>query len=156
MRLLIAILLLASCRAPQVITETEVRDSVIVREVPKYIEIPGQTIYSPAVNLDSLVRVIQSGVKSETINRTLTYTDPDTQLQVGLLIDQLGNITAVCEQQEQTIKVLEREIERYRQEVTRVETQKPRGFWSGLTDYLFIPVVIGLIIIIILVRFRIL
>lgn len=142
MRILILFLLLSwGCKAPQVITDTVVKDSVIVREVPKYIEIPGQTIYSPSVNLDSLVAAIQSGVKSETINSTLTYTDPDTQLQVGLLIDQLGNISAVCEQQEQTIKVLQREIERYRTESTTKETIRKPSFWNRVKEILIIAAI---------------
>lgn len=138
---LILFLLTWGCKAPQVITDTVVKDSVIVREVPKYIDIPGQTISSPSVNLDSLVKVIQSGVKAETINRTLTYTDPDTQLQVGLLIDQIGNITAVCEQQEQTIQVLQREIERYRQESTTTETIREPSFWDKAKQMLIIAAI---------------
>lgn len=153
---LILFLLTWGCKAPQVITDTVVKDSVIVREVPKYIDIPGQTISSPSVNLDSLVKVIQSGVKAETINRTLTYTDPDTQLQVGLLIDQIGNITAVCEQQEQTIQVLQREIERYRTESTSTETIREPSFWEKLKGSLEIIVItiIITVVIMVIIRFR--
>lgn len=154
MRKLLIILFLITwgCKSPQVITDTVVKDSVIVREVPKYIEIPGQTISSPSVNLDSLVKMIQSGVKSETINRTLTYTDPDTQLQVGLLIDQIGNITAVCEQQEQRIQFLLREIERYRQESTNTETIREPSFWEKLKGSLEIIVIT--VVIMAIIRFR--
>ena len=137
---IILFLVTCGCKAPQVIQDTIIKDSVIVREIPKYIEIPGKTIYSPSVNLDSLVKVIQSGVKSETINRTLTYTDPDTQLQVGLLIDQLGNISAICEQQEQTITLLEREIERLRTETGNKTTIQEPSFWERLENTITIVV----------------
>jgi len=142
MKKLLIILVLFSwgCKSPKTITETIIKDSVIVREIPRIIEIPGKTIYSPSINLDSLVKVIQSGVKSETINRTLTFTDPDTQLQVGLLIDKLGNISAICEQQEQTITLLEREIERLRVETTNIETIKQPSFWEGIQKTLNIVI----------------
>jgi hypothetical protein len=146
---LLILVIAMGCTAPQVITDTVVKDSVIVREVPRIVEIPGQTIYSPSVNLDSLVKVIQSGVKSEVINKTLTYTDPDTQLQVGLILDQMGNLFAVCEQQEQTIKIMEREIERLRTINTTKETIIKPTFWQQAKDYLMIIIVVVIVIVVI-------
>ena len=136
MKKLFIILVLFSwgCKSPKTIIDTIIKDSVIVREIPRIFDIPGKTIYSPSINLDSLVKVIQSGVKSETINRTLTFTDPDTQLQVGLLIDKLGNISAICEQQEQTITILEREIERLRTETGNKVTIQQPSFWEKIKD----------------------
>lgn len=130
------------CKAPQVVTETITKDSVIVREVPRIIEIPGQAIQSPAINLDSLVQLIQSGVKSETITKTLTYRDPETELRVGLLIDRLGNISAICEQQEQTIQLLEREIERLRTVETKTEIKTEPTFWENFRRTAVIAAVI--------------
>ncbi|MDN3688695.1 hypothetical protein [Cyclobacterium jeungdonense] len=138
----ILLLLLSSCKAPQVSTSIITKDSVIVREIPRIIEIPGQTIQSPTINIDSLVHLIQSGVKSETITNTLTYTDPDTQMQVGLLIDQLGNISAICEQQEQTIRLLEKEIERLRTIETTTEIKTQPTFWEQIKNYILIAIVI--------------
>jgi len=136
MKKLFVILVLFSwgCKPQKMITDTVVKDSVIIREIPRIVEIPGKTIYSPSVDLDSLVKVIQSGVKSETINRTLTLRDPETNLKVGLLIDKLGNISAICEQQEQTITLLEREIERFRAETTNTETIKQPSFWDAVKN----------------------
>lgn len=140
--LIIPIILLASCKSPQVTTNTITKDSVIVREIPRIIEIPGQTIQSPAINIDSLVQLIQSGVKSETITNTLSYRDPETELRVGLLIDRLGNISAICEQQEQTIRLLEKEIERLRTVETSTEIKTEPTFWEQIKHYLLIAIVI--------------
>lgn len=153
MILVLCVWLMGSCKAPQVSTNTVTKDSVIVREIPRIIKIPGRTIQSPFINIDSLVQLIQSGVKSETIAKTLTYTDPDTQLQVGLLIDQRGNISATCEQQEQTIRLLEKEIERLRTIKTTTEIKTQPTFWEQIKNYILIAIVIlGIIALISLLR----
>lgn len=130
--LLLITLLLISCKAPQVITERIVTDTTIIREVPKVITIPGETAKSPSINLDSLVSVIQSGVSHQTINRTLHYTDPETNMRVGLLLDELGNLSALCESQEKTIELMEREIERIRSEKVKETVIIEPTFWQKL------------------------
>lgn len=128
----VLIALLSGCKAPQVTTERIVRDSTIIREVPRIVTIPGERVQSKPINLDSLVTVIQSGISPQVINRTLHYTDPETNMRVGLLLDELGNLSALCETQEKTIEVLEREIERIRSEqVTTTIIEKP-NFWQKL------------------------
>lgn len=124
--ILLTALSLLSCKAPQVITERYERDSVIVREVTKLVEVPGASIASPIINIDSLVNMLKANIPVSTINNTLIREDPQTGLKVGILIDQLGNITAVCEQQERIIEVQQQEIERLKLITTRETiTQKP-------------------------------
>jgi hypothetical protein len=126
--ILFAIIALSSCKAPQYMTERIYSDTTIIKETERLVTIPGQTIQSPGINIDSLSAMLRAGIKPEVINRNLYYQDPETKLRVGLLIDQLGNLTALCEQQDQTIMMMDREIQRLQKEsVTIVE--KPT-FWD--------------------------
>jgi hypothetical protein len=128
----VLIAMLSGCKAPQVITERIVTDSTIIREIPRIVTIPGKVAQSPGVNLDSLVKVIQSGISPQVINRTLHYTDPTTNMQVGLLLDELGNLSALCKTQEELIEAKDREIERVRSErITETVIVEP-GFWQKL------------------------
>jgi len=142
---LIAISLLIGCKAPQVVTERTFSDTTIIRETTKIVTVPGQSAQSPKVNLDSLVNLIKSGVKPEVINRSLYYTDPETKIRVGLILDQMGNLSALCETQEQTIQVMQREIDRYRKEQTTTTITKQPNFWQR-TKGLFTGLFIGLIV----------
>jgi hypothetical protein len=117
--LIIALSILSSCKPTEIIIETIYSDTTIIKEVPRIIHVPGATINSPSINIDSLANLIKAGMPISEINRTLIREDPETKLRVGLLIDQLGNLTAICEQQERTIEILEKEIHRL---TTSVET----------------------------------
>jgi hypothetical protein len=139
-------MLLVSCKAPEIITERIVTDTTIIREVPKIVTIPGQSAQSPSVNLDSLVRVIQSGISPQVINRTLHYTDPETNMRVGLLLDELGNLSALCETQDQTIQLLEREIERIRSDTKTTTIIHHPSFWEKLKTSIPITIITILLI----------
>jgi hypothetical protein len=154
MKLLPLLLILAaSCKSPQILTETIRTDSTIIREIPKIITIPGQSAQSPGVNLDSLVKVIQSGISPQVINRTLTYTDPETNMRVGLLLDELGNLSALCESQEHTITLLEKEIERIRTTTTNTTITKKPSLWQTLYQNIqFILIILGIAVIFFVVR----
>jgi hypothetical protein len=128
--LVFAVFALASCKSPQYITERIYSDTTIIKETERLVTIPGQTIQSPGINIDSLSALFRSRAPIQTINRNLYYEDPETKLRVGLLIDQLGNLTALCEQQENTITLMDKEIQRLQKEsVTIVE--KPT-FWDKM------------------------
>tara|TARA_R110002020_G_scaffold475112_1_gene708650 strand:+ start:35198 stop:35752 length:555 start_codon:yes stop_codon:yes gene_type:complete len=116
---------LTSCAPQRTITGTErtVKDSTIIREVPVLVEVPGATVVTPGINIHQLDSMLKAGVPAETITRTLIREDPETKLKVGILIDQMGNLTAVCEQQERMIETLEREVEYYRNIYERVTVE---------------------------------
>ena len=101
--LLFAIIVLVSCKPTQHITERIYSDTTIIKETERIVTIPGQTVQSPGINIDSLYSKFRSGIKPEIINSNLYTHDPETNLRVGLLIDQLGNLTALCETQDQMI-----------------------------------------------------
>jgi hypothetical protein len=109
----------ASCKSPQVVTERFYHDTTIIKQIPRIITLPSTSIQSQTVNMDSLIQLIKAEIPIQTINNTLYRTDPETGLRIGLLLDELGNITALCEQQERTIEILEKEIHRL---TTSVET----------------------------------
>ena len=135
-------LLLFSCKPTQVI-ERETSDTTIIKEVVKLVHIPAERIESPSVNLDSLVAVIKSGVNPEIINRTLNYTDPETKSKVGLILDQMGNLTALCEVQERQIELLEKEVTRLRQS-KQVVVVEDVTFWKQVR-LLVIGLLIGVV-----------
>jgi hypothetical protein len=128
LRYAILIFLLASCKSPQLITERIYTDTTIIKETERLVTIPGQTIQSPGINIDSLSALFRSGTPIQTINRNLYYQDPETKLRVGLLIDQLGNLTALCEQQDNTISMMDKEIQRLQKQTITV-VEKPT-FWD--------------------------
>lgn len=120
-----------SCKPAQVITNTERFDSVYVIERPIEIMVPGATVRE-TVNYDSLRNLIQRGIKPEVINRTLIRYDTTNNLQLKILIDELGNLTAICESQDQLIQHLENEIYRYKTEKesnTIIQEKKVVPFW---------------------------
>jgi hypothetical protein len=155
MRYLLLIILAAAslfaCKTPQqASTQQYTKDSTIIREVPVTVKVPGATIQSPSINIDSLVQLIKDGVKPEYISQTLINEDPETKLKVGILIDELGNLSALCEQQDRMIEVLTKDVEHWREryEKTTVTEHIPwwKRFINSLTEIL-IGVVISFIII---------
>ena len=132
---LFLLLALLSCRPTQVVTERVVKDSIIVKEVPREIIIPATQTASPSVNLDSLVRVIQSGVKPEVINRTLIQRDTASGMQARLILDELGNLSALCEQQEKVIEYLEKEVTHWKSEFEKQIVSPPRSFLQRIGDF---------------------
>jgi hypothetical protein len=138
-----------ACKAPQQITNTVTKDSIIYREIPRYIELPGKTIKSPPVNIDSLAKLIRQGIKPEVINRTLIYTDTTGNFNVKIMLDQLGNLTAICEQKDQRIMYLENQLEHYKSISTTEKTTKGKSFFERLRDatvFIIIGLVIGFIL----------
>jgi hypothetical protein len=108
--LYITLLFLVSCKAKQATTERFYSDTTIIKEIPKIVEIPGDTLISYSINIDSLAALLRAGVPPSVIERMTIREDPVTRNRVGILIDELGNLTAVCEIQEQLITLLEKEI----------------------------------------------
>jgi hypothetical protein len=108
--LYITLLFLVSCKAKQATTERFYSDTTIIKEIPKIVEIPGDTLISYSINIDSLAALLRAGVPPSVIERMTIREDPVTKNRVGILIDELGNLTAVCEIQEQLITLLEKEI----------------------------------------------
>jgi hypothetical protein len=77
--------------------------------------------------------LLKSGVSKEIIERTLIREDPETKLKVGILIDSLGNMSAVCEGQEQLISVMIEEREVFRKEIERIiqKQSKTQEFFNN-------------------------
>lgn len=118
-----------------------VKDSVIVIERSVPVLVPGAEIRTQSLNIDSLAALLRAGVPPSVINRTTVVEDPETKLRVGILIDELGNLTALCEQQDRIINALEREINRLRLELTDTSTTEVKQnskFWRYLSLILFI------------------
>lgn len=138
--------LLFSCKPQQITVERISTDTTIIREVPKIIEVPGAVITSPSINIDSLVNLLKSDMPIHTINETLIREDPETKLRVGILIDELGNLTALCEQQDRLIEIQQQEIDRLRTITDTITIVKERSWWDRLKDisiYILIGFVIG-------------
>jgi hypothetical protein len=132
---LICLLLLGSCKPIQNYTHTYTKsDTTIIREIPRIIHVPGATIQSKPINIDSLVTLIRAGVNTKVIQNTLIQEDPETKLRVGILIDELGNLTALCEQQDRHIQSQDREILRLREIIDNkatVTTKEP-SLWQKI------------------------
>lgn len=153
--LLLCILLLFSCKTPQVTTERILSDTTIIREIPKVIEVPGDTLISNPINLDSLLAMLNAGISPKVIERLTIREDPETGNRIGILIDELGNLTALCEIQEQQIQYLQTEIERIRSESTTTTITQPLTFWQRIKaawDLLTITIFIAIIAIILIRR----
>jgi hypothetical protein len=143
-------LILFSCKAPQTVTSSQFsqKDSVYIIEKPVLVNVPGAVVQTQSINIDSLANLLRFGVSPQVISKTLIREDPETGLKVGILIDQLGNLTALCEQQDRMIEMMQQEINRFKEIISTKETTttKPVSFWKRLkTAILFI--LIGTIII---------
>lgn len=137
------------CKAPEVTTKIITKDSTIVKEIPRIIEVPGGQVESPSINIDSLVSMIKAGINPEVINKTLIKEDPETKLKVGILIDQLGNLTAVCEQQERQIEIMEKEIQHWKYKYEQVTIKEQPTFWERVKIGLntFSGIIVGALVI---------
>lgn len=142
----LSIISLISCRPQQILTERIQTDTTIVREVVKVVEVQGAVLQSPSINIDSLARLIRAEVPVHTINQTLIREDPETKLRVGILIDELGNLTALCEQQDRLIDVQTQEITRLQHIIETNTITVRRSWWDKIKDisiYLLIGFVVG-------------
>jgi len=152
---LLLLLLITACKPQQSVTERSSRDSTIIREVPYIVQVPGAVIRSPSINIDSLVNLLKSGIKPEVINNTLISEDPETKLRVGILIDELGNLTALCEQQDRMIETLSKEIEHWRERYEQTTVYVEPNLWDRIRTFINnfgLIVVIALILILFLRR----
>jgi hypothetical protein len=141
--IIFALIALSSCKSNQLVTERIYSDTTIIKETERIVTIEGQTIQSPSINLDSLVAKVRAGIPVSEINRTLYTQDPETKKRVGLLIDQLGNLTALCETQDQMISVMDKEIQRLQKESVTV-VEKPT-FWDKV-GYGLIGMALGMVL----------
>lgn len=145
-----------SCRTVQKSTSESYssKDSVYIIEKPVVINVPGNIIQTQTVNIDSLANLLRSGVSPQVINRTLIKEDPETGLKLGMVLDQLGNLTAVCEQQERMIMTLQKEIYEYRLRISDIQSEKTI---TKVPNWIYVVSlsVLALIILFILARLRI-
>jgi hypothetical protein len=135
---LVSCLLALSCKPNQSITHTRIeRDTTIIREIPRIIHVPGATVQTQSINIDSLVSLIRAGVDTKVIQNTLIREDPETRLRVGILIDELGNLTALCEQQDRLIQSQDTEITRLREIIDTTVTVRKPSRWEKLQTAIF-------------------
>jgi hypothetical protein len=144
--LLLFALLLASCRSTAPVTEIIYKDSVHVREIPRIVRVPGDTLISRPINIDSLAALLRAGVPPSVIEKITIREDPVTRNRVGILIDELGNLTAICEIQEKQINLLDKEITRLTQEIQNTTIIEKPGFFQRIKDSLDLLVYTTLII----------
>src|SRR5690606_37095770 len=98
---------------------------------------PGSVIQSPSINIDSLVNLLRAGIRPEVINNTLIREDPETKLQVGLLIDELGNLSALCEQQDRVIQALTDEVTHWKERYETITVVENIPWWKDLLNNIF-------------------
>lgn len=155
MRLIVILFVFCiGCKTPQTITETVYRDSTIVIETPKIITIPADTVYSNSIHIDSIRSMLQSGISPRIIERYTIREDPETKTMVGILIDEMGNLTAICELQERQIEVMEREITRLRSELIKKTIVKRPGFFERMKNALDLIIYTAVFTIILLLVLR--
>lgn len=157
--LILTAFLLIGCKTPQVTTnQSSIRtDSIYIIEKMVPVEVPGAVIKTQSINIDSLANLLRSGVSPQVISKTLIREDPETGLKVGILIDRLGNLTALCEQQDRMIEVLQKEINRLTQITETKETviTEPVSFWKKVKQAI-IWIIVGAVLAVVLYFFRIL
>lgn len=155
-RIIIFILLLSGCKGVETVSrERTVRDSVILREVKQPVLVPGYSLEGVKFNIDSLIRVLKSGISPEVVQKTLIREDPETNSRVKILIDELGNLTAICEQQDRIIEVLVRERDIYRIETEKIVQRQVDGLLKKIKDFFKYAVLLVGLIGIFLIIFRI-
>lgn len=136
------------CKAPQSTTERFYSDTTIIQEKIKLVAVPGVSIKSNPINLDSLVAMIKAGIPPSVIKQiTIRETDGN---KVGILMDQFGNLTALCETKEQMIELMQKEITRLIQEKETTIIVKKRNFFQRVKDSLDLLVYTTLIILVVL------
>ena len=137
LKIIIFAVLVSGCSAPKVLqSERTVRDSVIFRTVEKEVLVPRTSGESFKINIDSLAKMIRSGIDPKIIERTLIREDPQTKMRVGILIDSLGNLMAVCDQQERMITVMLQERELLRTEFERIVIRERENIFQKLFKYI--------------------
>ena len=143
--LLLAAAGMTSCKPTQITSERFYSDTTIIKEIPRIIQVPGDTLISQSINIDSLAALLRAGVPPHVIERLTIREDPVTKNRVGILIDELGNLTAICEIQNQQIELLEKEITRITTESERfTQTEKP-GLFERLSDAISLIVIVLLV-----------
>jgi len=137
LKIIILAVLISGCSSPKILqSERIVRDSVIFRTVEKQVLVPASSGESFKINIDSLTKMIRSGVDPKIIERTLIREDPQTKMKVGILIDSLGNLMAVCDQQERMIALMVEERELIRKEFERVVIRERENIFKRAYKYL--------------------
>jgi hypothetical protein len=134
----IAAFLTPGC-APKTIpisTERIYSDTTIIRETQVPVFIPGKTVEVKNLNLDSLLQVAKSSRWNSNGTQTITRVDPKTGQTLQLIIDHLGNLTAICETQDQTIQILKREVDRLRSEITNTTVKEKKRFLEKVKNSL--------------------
>lgn len=152
--IILSLLLASSCKTVQPSIERIYKDSTIIKEVPVLVEVPGAVIQSPTINIDSLVNLIKAGVKPDVINNTLVKEDPETKLRVGILLDELGNLSALCEQQDKTIEILTNEITHWKERYEQTTIIEPLPWWKKPLEGLKMLGLLALAFLVILIFVR--
>jgi hypothetical protein len=153
--LYLILLVTISCRPTHTVTSNRIySDTTIIREIPKIITLPAERIESPSINIDSLVALIQSGISHETITQTLIREDPETKLRVGIMLDALGNLTAICEQQERQIEYMEQEITRLIKELSETTILQKPSIWQTTADRVGAWIIVAIVLVTIIFLFK--
>lgn len=153
--LIVLVLILAGCKAQTVSVDREVRDSVAIRWVEKEVTVPRFEGESNPINLEEIRRLLAEGVSREVIEKTIMREDPETKLKVGILIDELGNLTAYCEKQEEVIKFLLQERDFYRTEIERIVERERENIFKEIGKYVRNTLIVVGVIMVIFVLIRI-
>ncbi len=146
--LLLAAAGMTPCKTPQFTSEIIRSDTTIIKEIPRIIEVPGDTLISYAINIDSLAALLRAGVPPHVIERLTIREDPVTKNRVGILIDELGNLTALCEIQNQQIDYLEKEITRLTSESSKIVITEKPGFFARIGDAVNLIMILLLVVLV--------
>jgi hypothetical protein len=138
-----------SCKPTQMTSERFYSDTTIIKEIPRIIEVPGDTLISYSINIDSLAALLRAGVPPHVIEKMTIREDPVTKNRVGILIDELGNLTALCEIQNQQIQYLEKEITRLTSDRESMVVTDKIGFFARIGDAINMIVIILLLVLVI-------
>ena len=147
--LLLAAAGMTSCKPTQMTSERYYSDTTIIKEIPRIIEVPGDTLISYSINIDSLAALLRAGVPPHVIEKLTIREDPVTKNRVGILIDELGNLTALCEIQNQQIEYLEKEITRLTAESSKIVITEKTGFFARIGDAVNLIMILLLVILVV-------
>lgn len=140
-------LILIGCKATQPSSvERFYSDTTIIKEIPRLVKVPGDTLISQSINIDSLAALLRAGVPPSVIEKLTIREDPVTRNRVGILIDELGNLTALCEIQNQQLTLMDREITRLTQDIQKTTVIEKPGFFQRIKSSLDLLVYTALLI----------
>jgi hypothetical protein len=133
-------------------TERFYSDTTIIRETQVPVFIPGKTVEVRNLSLDSMIQILKTNTGK---TQTITRTDPKTGQTLKLIVDQLGNLSAICETQDQTIQILKREVDRLKTEIKNTVVEVQESWHQKLISQLGdLSLILILILILLFIIFR--